>query len=132
MDAAFREALVTGYERLGAWAELLDRINVFPIADGDTGRNLVISLAPLRRTALPREAIIRALLMGARGNSGNIGARFLEGFVAADEAPLRARATRGRDLAWKAVRDPKPGTMLSLCDALVDVLDEVSVRPDGP
>jgi DegV family protein with EDD domain len=131
MDAAFREALVTGYERLGAWAELLDRINVFPVADGDTGRNLVISLAPLRRTELARDTLVRALLLGARGNSGNIGVRFLEGFVAADEAPLKTRVTQGRDLAWKAVRDPKPGTMLSLFDELVEALDESSVRPDG-
>lgn len=130
MDGDFREALATGYERMGAWAELLDRTNVFPIADGDTGRNLVISLAPLRRTELPREALVRALLFGARGNSGNIGARFLEGFVAEDRAPLRRRAASGRELAWKAVAEPQPGTMLSLFDGLVEALDETAERPD--
>lgn len=37
-----RQALAAGSERLAAWSDLLDRINVFPVADGDTGRNLVI------------------------------------------------------------------------------------------
>ena len=41
-------ALILGFERISAWAKLLDEINVFPVADGDTGRNLLISLAPLR------------------------------------------------------------------------------------
>ncbi|MBI5501386.1 MAG: DegV family EDD domain-containing protein [Deltaproteobacteria bacterium] len=123
MDRDFREALATGYERLGAWAELLDRINVFPVADGDTGRNLVASFAPLRRTELPRDALVRALLLGARGNSGNIGARFLEGFVGGDAgAPLRARAVRGGELARSAVVEPRDGTMLTLFDRLAEAL----------
>ena len=42
------DAFITGYERLTPWADLLDQINVFPVPDGDTGRNLMISLAPLR------------------------------------------------------------------------------------
>jgi len=42
-------AFVSGIERLSAWADLLDQINVFPVADSDTGRNLVMSLSPLRR-----------------------------------------------------------------------------------
>jgi len=76
-----RQALVRGYEQVSAWANVLDRINVFPVADGDTGRNLVVSLAPIRRTDLDVGALINALLMCARGNSGNIGARFFEGFL---------------------------------------------------
>ena len=36
-----------GYRRIVAWADVIDRINVFPVPDGDTGRNLVLSLSPL-------------------------------------------------------------------------------------
>ncbi|MBI5487875.1 MAG: DegV family EDD domain-containing protein [Deltaproteobacteria bacterium] len=127
MDPGFRAALVTGYERLGAWAELLDRINVFPVADGDTGRNLVASFAPLRRTDLPPGGLVRALLLGARGNSGNIGARFLEGFLGGESAaPLCERAARGRELARTAVAEPRPGTMLTVFDRLAEALGHAS------
>ena len=84
MDAPFAQALIAGVERVTAWADLLDEINVFPVADGDTGRNLVVSLSPLRRIALGREQIIRELLLSARGNSGNIAARFFSGLLMAD------------------------------------------------
>ena len=40
------KAVAAGYERIVAWADILDRINVYPVPDGDTGRNLVITLAP--------------------------------------------------------------------------------------
>ena len=39
MEAVIRKALTTGIERLNAWADLLNSINVFPVADADTGRN---------------------------------------------------------------------------------------------
>ncbi|MBE0556222.1 MAG: hypothetical protein IH628_03235, partial [Proteobacteria bacterium] len=75
MDAPFAPALIAGFERVTAWADLLDEINVFPVADGDTGRNLVVSLAPLRQVGRGREQTVRELLLSARGNSGNIAAR---------------------------------------------------------
>ena len=43
METPFSQALIAGVERVSAWADLLDDINVFPVADGDTGRNLVIT-----------------------------------------------------------------------------------------
>ena len=57
MSDAWREHLVVGYERMCAWADLLDRINVVPVADGDTGRNLRLSLAPLRQRSLVGQAV---------------------------------------------------------------------------
>lgn len=130
MDPDFRQALATGYERMAAWSELLDRINVFPVADGDTGRNLAGTLAPLRRAELPPEELVPALLLGARGNSGNIGARFLEGFLVPSRGssdgppPLLDRCQRGSELARQAVAEPKPGTMLTFFEALARGLAE--------
>ncbi len=116
-----RQALASGSERLAAWSDLLDRINVFPVADGDTGRNLVISLHPLKDTRRSRAELAEGLLMSARGNSGNIAAQFFQGFLGESTVgDLGAAVARGRDLAWKAVADPRPGTMLSLFDALAD------------
>ena len=124
MNDTITQALIIGAERVAAWANLLDSINIFPVADGDTGRNLKISLAPLRELGGGRDMTIHKLLINARGNSGNIAARFFSGFLTADTLEKIPEAVKlGRDRAWKAVHDPVPGTMLTVFDALVDVLE---------
>ena len=123
----FRQALVTGVERLSAWSDILDQINVFPIADGDTGRNLVISLAPLRWPDRDKQSLSRDLLLSARGNSGNIACWFFQYFIHAISMDDLLDAVRlGRDHAWQAVHDPRPGTMLSFFDALTAALSGVN------
>ncbi|MDD5223236.1 MAG: DegV family protein [bacterium] len=119
-----KKALARGTERVAAWADLLDRINVFPLADGDTGRNLVISLLPLGADVKKPEETINLLLLSARGNSGNIAAQFFRGFL--DPGPRSSfpeAVRRGREKAWQAVADPQPGTILSLLDALAEETD---------
>ena len=87
-------------ERLIARADLLDSINVFPIADGDTGRNLSVSLLPLRDVNQPKEKIIHQLLLSARGNSGNIASQFFSAFCAAENvSEMKAQKKHGRRLA---------------------------------
>jgi DegV family protein with EDD domain len=125
MKSKIYEAFVAGVDRVSAWADLLDSINVFPVADGDTGRNLVISLQPLRQPFDSLEELIEALLMSARGNSGNIAAQFFSAFVSIESFAELAKITeQGRDLAWKAVTAPKSGTMLSIFDSLVEALHQ--------
>lgn len=130
MDDLLARSFILGAERVAAWADLLDSINVFPVADGDTGRNMKISLSPLRDLGRDRDGAIRNLLVNARGNSGNIAARFFSGFLRADtpeSVPVAAR--QGRDLAWKAVHEPRQGTMLTVFDALTDALDGAPASP---
>ncbi len=118
------QAFATGYESLVVWSDLLDRINVFPVADGDTGTNLRISLAPLRTLEAGRTTVVEQLARSATGNSGNIAAAFFREFVrAGDPADLAAKAVLGRDRAWQAVGDPRPGTMLSVFEILATVLE---------
>lgn len=125
MAPDFDKGFITGMERLAAWADMLDQINVFPVADGDTGRNLVISLTPLKSVNENRQETITRLLMSARGNSGNIASRFLAGFLKTDTfETICAGAKEGRDMAWQAVNNPMPGTMLTVFDALVDFAEE--------
>lgn len=134
MEKEIQESLILGVERIAAWSQLLDDINVFPVADGDTGRNLIVSLTPLRQVDEGREDTIRRLLISARGNSGNIAARFFSGFLGADSLDAIPQATRlGRDMAWQAVHDPVPGTMLTVFDELVEVLgkDNVKINSQG-
>lgn len=132
MPAEFKTAYAAGFACLSAWADLLDSINVFPAADGDTGRNLVISLTPLRSLDDNRTKTVHRLMLQARGNSGNIAARFFAGCLEADSSRLLPRAVRtGSDLARQAVADPLPGTMLTIFDALAAYLEKAGFVPDA-
>ncbi|NQT55344.1 MAG: DAK2 domain-containing protein, partial [Desulfobacteraceae bacterium] len=125
MDSNFQKAHISGVERVAAWSDVLDDINVFPIADGDTGRNLITSLTPLRYLEKDLDDTIHKLLVSARGNSGNIAAQFFSGFLKANSYKDLHQAVKfGRDQAWKAVNNPIPGTMLTVFDALLDILEK--------
>ncbi|HDK44204.1 MAG TPA: DAK2 domain-containing protein, partial [Desulfobacteraceae bacterium] len=119
------KAFATGYECFAAWSDLLDRINVFPVADGDTGTNLRLSLAPLLDLEARGESAIEQLACCATGNSGNIAAAFFREFVRVENpVDLAAKAALGRDRAWQAVARPCPGTMLTVFDALTATLEQ--------
>jgi DegV family protein with EDD domain len=120
MHQTLMNGLAAGYERIVAWADVLDRINVYPVPDGDTGRNLVITLGACRNADGDHNSLSREILLSARGNSGNIAAGFLAGFLTCkDLASLPESAEAGRNLAYQAVPNPQPGTMISLFDTLV-------------
>ncbi len=131
MDPNLKNAFIRGVERLSAWRELLDNINVFPVADKDTGRNLIITLAPLMQLNNNKNDMIHRLLMSARGNSGNIAASFFSGFLSADSLnTLSQAAVMGRDRGWKSVAEPKSGTILTLFDALAESLNGYPTEED--
>lgn len=132
MDQRLQRAFATGYERLVGWADLLDQINVYPVADADTGRNLVISLAPLHRIDSSAETTIRQLLVSATGNSGNIASGFFTGFIGQDPSTdMRQAIKAGRDRAWRAIADPMPGTMLTVFDELLQHAEGLSASPSA-
>jgi len=124
MSTEFRKAVVCGVERLRAWSDMLDSLNVFPVPDRDTGRNLSLTLAPLMGfNNREREETIHQIIRNAYGNAGNIAAQFFAGFLLAESGhDFYQAACRGRNNAWRAVQDPKPGTMLTVFDALTEVL----------
>ena len=130
MEDGLKKSFIAGLERLIARADLLDSINVFPIADGDTGRNLSISLIPLRNVGQSKEKIIHQLLLSARGNSGNIASQFFSAFCTAENiSELAQRSKDGAAKAWQAVSNPRAGTMLSVFDALAEALLN-DLKPD--
>ena len=119
------QAAADGYACLSSWADLLDRINVFPVPDSDTGTNLRISLAPLQQPDLTQTDLPGLLARSATGNSGNIAAAFLQEFLQAKNSRrLTATAISGRDKAQQAVLDPKRGTMLDVFDTLAGTLTD--------
>ena len=119
-------AAIAGYENITVWSDLLDRINVFPVADGDTGMNLRVSLAPLRDCGISLEFAVAQLAASGRGNSGNIAVAFFREFLSLAETGLAGQARQGRARAWEAIANPCSGTMLAVFDALCSLLDEES------
>ena len=128
---ALRQGFRQAYACLGARAELLDRINVYPVADGDTGANLRISLAVLRDCQGDGVTLAAQLRRAATGNSGNIAAAFFGELLLLNGLDELAQGVaRGREQAWRAVATPQPGTMLSVFDCLAAELAMDAAR-DG-
>ena len=122
--------LLAGIARVTADAEHLNRINVFPVPDGDTGTNLAVMLGAVRQALLRHqerhagkllEIVADAALDGARGNSGAILAQFFHGVCDAslDHRLLTtgnfvAAVARGSDYARDALSEPREGTILTV------------------
>ncbi|MBM6941536.1 MULTISPECIES: DAK2 domain-containing protein [Collinsella] len=123
-------------------AEEINKLNVFPVPDGDTGTNMSLTLASVVKelSSLPADADMEAIagaithgsLMGARGNSGVITSQILrgvaEGLVGATDpasaSDVAAALRRAVKVAFKAVRKPVEGTILT-------VLRDISTRADA-
>ncbi len=104
------KSFAAGYGCLSAWADLLDRINVFPVADGDTGTNLRISLAPLRECERDGRRTLELLTRSATGNSGNIAAAFFkEFFQARSYSDLRSKSRTRPEAGVAGYRQPACG-----------------------
>ena len=133
-----------------AWLEqnqaLVDSLNVFPVPDGDTGKNMVLTLRSANEHAGSRTArragevgasVAHGALMGARGNSGVILSQLLAGFADGirDNHEFNARHLNqawraGVDKAYKAVTDPVEGTILTVARETGDALAQ-GVQVEG-
>ncbi len=153
IDAAGWNRMVAG---AAGWValhrEALNKINVYPVPDGDTGANLGRTLAAsagaldgIAEGASLTEvaaAASDAALLGARGSSGVIGSQWLRGLTGAlqghervDVALLQSALTAAAEAARAAVSEPREGTMISVAreaaalaaehqtDSVVDLLD---------
>ena len=124
--ASFRDALRVHQERI-------NRLNVYPVPDGDTGTNMALTLEAVVRQLADQhatdmagvaEAISYGSLMGARGNSGVILSQILRGLADAvretdgvDGDVLREGLRRAADGAYQAVQNPVEGTILTVTRA---------------
>src|ERR1044072_8510947 len=109
----------------------IDDLNGYPVPDGDTGTNMTLTSRMVveeldatqtdERLALLKE-ITRAALMGARGNSGVILSQIVRGAceAIAVDATLAQTFRSASDAAYRAVRKPVEGTMLSVVRALAE------------
>ena len=117
-------------KNLEAHRRRIDDLNVYPVPDGDTGTNLVLTLRSIvealdASTATTSDAVAkdvtRAALMGARGNSGVIFSQVVRGFVdvlglheAVSTSGLSQAFRGASDAAYRAVKRPVEGTMLTV------------------
>ena len=124
-------AIAAAAKALDARKDEINRLNVFPVPDGDTGTNMSLTLAMVveNLAALPigasnadkRRAITTGALMGARGNSGVITSQILrglcEGFDGHEDFDIDAIGdafTKAVEVAFNAVRKPVEGTILTV------------------
>lgn len=129
---AIRMAFIVAAVHAALKAEVarINALNVYPVPDGDTGTNMLLTLESVLKEASNRDyetpeaavkAGARAALMGARGNSGVILSQMIRGAaeVLARQATLSAEAfvaalEGARDRAYASMREPVEGTMLTV------------------
>ncbi|MDH4254976.1 MAG: DegV family EDD domain-containing protein [Gammaproteobacteria bacterium] len=142
----FAAALRSGIHKVIQDQDTLNAINVFPVADGDTGTNLSLSLGsglgvlsdPAPQLGMFLATLADVLLDGSRGNSGAIVAQFFQGVSDAAEGletfstSTFARAVElGNEYAHDALARPREGTILSITGALAAALREAIGEPAG-
>ncbi len=128
--ALLREMIVSGANKLTNDKPIIDKLNVFPVPDGDTGTNMSLTIASAiselnkeRSNELTNigKAVSKGSLMGARGNSGVILSQILRGFAKGIEnkenldAKSFAKALKeASNVAYTAVMKPVEGTILTV------------------
>ncbi len=131
-DAAVGQWCRTAVAGLSAARDRIDELNVFPVPDGDTGTNLLLTAQAAVAALDEREdggepawsALSRGAVLGARGNSGTILAQLLRGLAdsladagPADGPTLAAALQKAAEGAYAAVADPEEGTFLTVARA---------------
>lgn len=143
---SLRDLIIAGAHRVIAHREHLDRINVFPVPDKDTGTNLALTMRaileglqrPLPSLAAVSSTVATSALTGAQGNSGVIFAQFFQGLreeisdsvqlsMQRFAQALRCAATRARE----ALAQPREGTILTvISDVAEHLMRQADSLPD--
>jgi DAK2 domain fusion protein YloV len=154
----FRAVVDAGLAALEGRRSEVNDLNVFPVADGDTGDNMVLTLRAvlqeLDRLATASEqrtlddigrdeivaSVARAALLGARGNSGVILSQLIRGAAGelasrpgelVDPVLIGAALARAADQAYGSVRDPAEGTILTVVrEMAVRVASDLAHMPE--
>ena len=137
----FRELVHAGTRCLEANVDAINALNVFPVPDGDTGINMLLTLRAANESPeMPRagtgtvaqvaHALARGALLGARGNSGVIFSQFMKGIstglagrVECDGPGLAAALAAASTAGYQAVGKPVEGTMLSVMRAAAEAVE---------
>jgi len=139
-----REFARAALANLEANRQRIDDLNVYPVPDGDTGTNLTLTVRAVvealdasqaQGPAAAAKELSRAALMGARGNSGVIFSQIVRGFAEVlgaheeiDGAVLSAAFRSASNAAYRAVRRPVEGTMLTVVREMAEEAELPAVR----
>ncbi|MGA9575159.1 MAG: DegV family protein [Lysobacterales bacterium] len=134
------KVLTAAIHRLFQRREYIDRINVFPVPDGDTGTNMAFSFKVIHEAVCNApglsikplmKCVADASLDGSRGNSGAIMAQYFQGFSAAlddsvsiSAAALSRASNAGARAAWTAMSEPVAGTLPTVLEDFSTALEE--------
>jgi len=137
-----RRSVIAGSLNLIKHRDHLNKINVFPVADGDTGSNMASTMRAILQRAYDSYepnvskfgmAIAESALMAARGNSGAILAQFFQGLAEGlngkakvSTADFALAAERAVNMALEAISNPREGTILSVMRNWADSLKRIS------
>lgn len=138
---------LAGANALEAKKEWINELNVFPVPDGDTGTNMSLTIMSAAKEVanLPEDASLEMLskaissgsLRGARGNSGVILSQLIRGFTKVikteqelDVTILTNATQKAVETAYKAVMQPKEGTILTVAKGAADKAIEIVADTD--
>ena len=123
----YKKMVAAGAANLKAHAAEINDLNVFPIPDGDTGDNMLLTVlggaeaAEAQTLGETAKNIANGMLLSARGNSGVILSQFFDGIAAgldgvetADAEKLAEAMNEGVKHAYAAVMEPTEGTILTV------------------
>ncbi len=145
IDGALFEKLIHGgLNRLARYEKELNALNVFPVADGDTGTNMRLTLENgircAKSTSAANEylkALSGGMLLGARGNSGVILSQIFKGiylelsrYSSVTAVELRNAFIRGYKVAYEAVIKPVEGTILTVAREGIEPASQQRRIPD--
>jgi DAK2 domain fusion protein YloV len=145
---AFKNLVEAGLTWLRTNQEIVNSQNVFPVPDGDTGTNMVLTMqsaydeiedSPETNSGRIAHAVAHGALMGARGNSGVILSQLWRGFARAldhqeflDGASFVRALEEARDTAYKGVVRPVEGTILTVAKDMAAAARETLEETDDP
>lgn len=145
---ATKELVAAAMAWLNANKQTVNALNVFPVPDGDTGTNMMLTMqsafdeienSPEYHCGKMLGAVAQGALMGARGNSGVILSQIWRGFSAAlkDQATLTAEGlaigfASARDTAYKGVVRPVEGTILTVVKDIAEATNKKITTVSDP
>jgi len=126
----FKRFIINSAQRINQMEQYLNDINVFPVADGDTGTNMVMTMTSIvqgveecKESSFSEisSVIANSALAGARGNSGAILAQFFQGLAEATRGKVHLStenfakaATKAAEQARNAISNPQEGTIITV------------------
>jgi DAK2 domain fusion protein YloV len=145
---AVKELVEAGLTWLRTNQQIVNALNVFPVPDGDTGTNMLLTMTSAyneisslghHSAGQMAAAVAQGALMGARGNSGVILSQLWRGFARAlqgkdviDAPALAAAFAEARDTAYKGVVRPVEGTILTVSKDIAIEAEKAAQETSDP